>query len=55
MVAWKDFLALESMPPAPRLGWLREAWKTATAAGDLEQATRWEAEITSLGGNVSLP
>ncbi|GAB1489634.1 hypothetical protein MASR2M8_20870 [Opitutaceae bacterium] len=54
VVAWKDFLALESMPPAPRLGWLREAWKAATEAGDLEQATRWEAEITGLGGSVSL-
>ncbi|HEY0967385.1 MAG TPA: TIGR03790 family protein [Opitutaceae bacterium] len=55
VAAWKDFLTLDSMPPAPRLAWLREAWSTATEADDLEQATRWEREITSLGGSVSLP
>ena len=54
-VAWKALLAIDDIPPSPRLGWLREAWDAATAAGDLEQATRWEAEIVGLGGSVALP
>lgn len=53
--AWKSLLAIEGIPPAPRLGWLREAWQAATAAGDLDQATRWEAEIVGLGGSVVAP
>lgn len=55
VAAWKILLVTDNIPPAPRLAWLREAWKAATEASDLEQATRWEAEISSLGGRVNLP
>ncbi len=55
VTTWKALLISEEIPPAPRLGWLREAWAAATASDDLEQATRWEAEIISLGGSVARP
>lgn len=52
---WKRLLISEAVPPAPRLAWLREAWRAATEAGDLEQATRWERVAESLGGTLGGP
>jgi uncharacterized protein (TIGR03790 family) len=42
---WRTLLDTADLPPALRLGWLREARATAIAAGDAAQGAAWQTEL----------